>query len=118
MRVKGMVTLCSGVDAVAPLVVFQAHHAFTGKEIGIGPAQARGLVRSVIIQNQMMLGGLAGQALVEIHHLLIVAIHEVNLDAGGAPLGVEVQRRIHLLVHRSPVEPQAALSRPSVSRRR
>ncbi len=61
MRVKGIVTSCSGVTRVAPLAVFHAHHAFAGQQIGIGAAQSGGLVGAVEIHRQMMFGRLAHQ---------------------------------------------------------
>ena len=95
-----------GRHAVAPLAVFHAHHAFAGEEIRISPAQAGGFVRSVKIHNQMMFRRLADQALIEVHHLLIVVVHEIHFDPGSTPLRIEVQRLIHLLVHRPPIYPQ------------
>ena len=46
---------------------------------------------------------------VEIHHLLVVAVHEVDLHPGDAPLLVERERLVHLRLDAVPAGPQQDL---------
>jgi hypothetical protein len=60
---------------------------------------------AVQVDHQMVLAGLGQQAVVEVDHLLVVAVHEVDLDPLQAPLFIERQGLVHLGVHRLPVGP-------------
>ena len=73
------------------------------------PLQPGSLVRAVEIDRQVMLGRLAHAALVELHHLLVVAVHVVDLDSRRAPFLVEGQRLVHLLAQRQPIDPEQRL---------
>ena len=98
-----------GSDAGTPLVVLVAKHAFAGNQVGPGALRAGGLVGAVKIHQQMVRCGVLHGALVEVDHLLIVGVHEVDLDAGDAPL--LVQRESHVLLRGGviPAEPEEHL---------
>lgn len=49
------------------------------KVVGIGADEAGGVVGTMQIHQQFVFGGLGEQAVVEVHHLLVVAVHEVDL---------------------------------------
>ena len=45
-----------------------------------------GLVRAVEVDHQVMRGGLVGDAVVEVDSALVVALDEIDLESGDAPL--------------------------------
>ena len=89
-----------------PLGVLLAHHSFAGHQIRIGAAQPIGLEGSVVIDHEMMLGGLLHHAAIPVHHPLVVAVHEVDLDPGDAPFFKQRKRLVHVFVDRGPMRPQ------------
>ena len=58
------------------------------------------------IDHQMMLRRLLHHAAVEVDHPLIVAIHEIDLHAGDAPLLEQREGFVHLARNVGPVRPQ------------
>ncbi len=93
-------------DAGRPLGVLLAHHSFAGDQIGIGAAQPIRLEGSVVIDHEMVLGGFLHYPAIPVHHPLIVAVHEVDLDPGDAPLLKQRKGLVHVFVDRGPVRPK------------
>ena len=103
---KGQGDVVGGGDALAPLVVFRAHHRFLGQVVRVGPDQSVGRVGAMQVDHQLV-PGRCGQQLVEVvHHFLVGAVHEVDLDALDAPLLVGGQGFFHLPVQLLPLHPQ------------
>ena len=103
---EGQRHVVRGRLARAPLQVLLAHHAFARHQVGIGAPQSVGLEGAVIIDHQVMLRGFLRHRAVPVHHPLVVAIHEVDLDPRDAPLLKQRKGLVHLPVHRCPVRPQ------------
>ena len=61
------------------------------------------------VDHQVMRGGVLHHAMIEAHHPLVVAIHEVDFDARDAPLLKQRKRLVHVLVDRRPMRPQPEL---------
>lgn len=57
------------------------------------------------IHQQFVFGGLGEQAVVEVHHLLVVAVHEVDLDAFDAELLIPRKRLVHVRIQCAPMRP-------------
>src|SRR3954452_22627955 len=89
-------------DSPAELVVLVAENAFPREQIGPGSPQTRWLVCSVKVHHEMTLCRLFDHGCVPVHHLLVVALHEINLPSGDAPL----------LIHRECLTESAGLQRP------
>ncbi len=94
------------IGLVAPAVLLDLDQALPRQHVGIRPAQARRLVGAVEVDHHVPLGGLPRDPIAKIDHLLIVAVHEVDLDAPDAPLGKAIERRFALAVQRRPDHPQ------------
>ena len=58
------------------------------------------------VDGQVMFGGFADGALVAVDHLLVVTVHEVDLDAGDAPFLEEGERLVHLFRDVIPARPE------------
>jgi hypothetical protein len=58
------------------------------------------------IDQQTSLGGLAGHAMIELDHPLIVSLHEVDLDARNAQSLEAVERFVHVFVEGAPQHPE------------
>ena len=93
-------------DSCAPLAVLIPHHSLPRNQVGIGPAPAGRFVGPVEIDEQMVFGGLLDRAMVEIDHLLVVTVHEVDLHTAHPPLFVQGKRLVHLPVGTRPVQPE------------
>ncbi|RRA49152.1 hypothetical protein D1Y84_13610 [Acidipila sp. EB88] len=70
----------------AELVVFVTEHTLPGQKIRPGDAESCRLKSSVKIDHQVVFRGERHNILIPIHHGLVIAIHEVNLDARDTPL--------------------------------
>ncbi len=90
---------------VAPLALLQPQHALARDDVRPGAVQARRLVRAVEVYEQLARRGLARHALVEVHHPLVLALHEVDLDPLHAPPSELVERGLHLQVEGLPHDP-------------
>ena len=77
--------------AVAPLVVLVAQHAFARDLVGKRAIEPRRFECAVKVHQQLVLGGRAGDLFVPLDHLLVVAVHEIDLHAGDAPLLVAAE---------------------------
>ena len=77
-----------GIVAAAGLGLLHACDGFVAHDVGIGALHARGFGRAVEVDHQMMTGGQVGDAVVPVDSSLIVALDEVDLQAGDAPLFV------------------------------
>ncbi len=93
-------------DVVGPLVVLQPVHALEGEHVRPGAVEPRRLVRAVIVHEQMPRRRLTRDAIVVVHHRLIVALHEVHLDPLHAPALELVEGGLHLRVQRAPGRPE------------
>ncbi len=58
------------------------------------------------VDDQVIAGGGIDDALVEVHHLLIVAVHVVDLHPLDPPLLIERERHVHLIAHVLPHDPE------------
>ena len=68
--------------------------------------QPRGFVSAVEIHEEVPFRGLHGYALVVIDHPLVVALHEIDLDAFYTPFFELIQGRIHMIFERLPGHPE------------
>ena len=103
---NGKVTALSGDGQRAPLALLEAEHPLAGHHVRPRAVQPGGLVGAVEVHEQVPRGRLARDPLVEVDHPLVLALHEVDLDALHAPARELVERRLHLLVQRLPHDPQ------------
>src|SRR3972149_5135887 len=94
---------------MAPFTILEPHYTFAGEQVGIGATEAGGFESAMEIHYQVMFGGLTHDSLVEIHHLLVIAIHEVHFNARYTPLFVQREGSVHVLVHGLPPHPEQHL---------
>ena len=86
------------VAVVVPLGLFQAVHAFEIEHVGVGAAQSGRLVSSVEVDKQVVFGGHGCHAVIEIDHLLVVAVHEIDLETFDTQVGIVLAYKFHVLV--------------------
>ena len=58
------------------------------------------------IDEEVVFGGHSGHPFVEVDHYLVVAVHEIDLEALHAHLGIVLADALHFLVHRGVTGPQ------------
>ena len=80
------------------LCVLQAINALEVHNIGPGALQAGGLECSVEVHEQMIAGGRFRGTAVEVHHRLVVAVHEVHLEALDAHFRVFSAGALHIFL--------------------
>ena len=85
-------------------VELHAAHAFVGQHVGVLVVQSAGVEGAVEVDEDVVLGGFTGSALVEVHHPLVLTVHEVNLHALDAPF-LELREEVHVVVHGQPRQP-------------
>ena len=68
------------------------------EHIGVGTVEARGLVRAVEVDEEVVTGGGFSHAVVEVDDHLVVAVHEVDLEAFHAHVGIVLADMFHVLV--------------------
>ena len=112
-----------GRYVVAELGVFRALHCFAGHDVGIRALKSVGDVCPVEVEHEPVVCGAFRHAAVPVDDLAVVAVHEVDLHAGDAPLRVEresfAERVVACRVRRiePQPEPHAALLRVGYERR-
>ena len=67
-----------------PFHLLHSEHALVVDDIGEGAVQARGRVEAVIIEGEMILGALPGNAIGHFGGSLVVAVEEIDLEASDA----------------------------------
>ena len=82
------------------LAVLGSQDSFVTEHVGIGAFDAPWLAGPVEVEHQMMLRGFTRNVIVEFDTVLVIAIDEVDLDSGHAPLLIERKSLLHLLHHR------------------
>jgi hypothetical protein len=80
--------------------------SLAGQEVGPGPLLTRAGVGAVEVHGEVVLGGHAEHVVVEGHHLLVLAVHVVDLDALDPPPLVEREGLVHRVPQVLPVEPE------------
>ena len=80
----------------APAHVLQTVYALVVQDVGIGAVEAVRLERAVEVEHQMIFGGGLRGLGVEVEHQLVVAVHEVDLEALHAHLGVVLADMLHV----------------------
>ena len=102
-------------DPPAPFVVLGTEHAFLGEEVRPGAVEASGTVGAMQVEHQPVPGGAGHHAVEEGDHFLVVAVHEVDLDALDAHVAIPREDFVHARFQRLPVRPHpdadAALAR-------
>src|SRR5215831_1466135 len=94
------------VGCIAPFQVFHSLDAFRANQVGPGPGQNGRPYPAMKINQQLAIGGLSAEPVVEIDHKLIVPLHEVDFDALYAPRLKLVKRSLELIVQGLPHSPQ------------
>ena len=89
--------------------LLQAEDAFIADEVRIFILQSYRCECSVEIHDNLVLGSLLNNALVEIGHPLVCMIHEVYLHGWNAPLGIGLEQRVEVLLNGEPRQPQCNL---------
>ena len=82
----------------APLAPLHSPNPFAADHVGPGAGHGDLALSSVKIDQHFALGGLAARLVIEVDQLLIVALHEINLDALDPPLLKLVERLIKFIV--------------------
>ena len=67
-----------GIGVFAPLVLLEPAHAFNIHEVGPGSGHRRRSNRAMKINQHVAASSLAANLVIEIHHHLIVSLHEIN----------------------------------------
>ena len=93
------------VLGLAAAALLQAAHAFVADEVGQTLLQSGGFVRAVVVDEELVVGALAGHTFVEVHHPLVAVVHEVDLQSLHAHLGIEGDE-VHVLLYGEPREPE------------
>ena len=89
-----------------PLYVLQAVHALHVDDVGPGAHDAGGLEGAVEVDHELIAGGGLGGTAVEVHHRLVVAVHEVHLEALHAHLRVLAAGALHVAFERPVAGPE------------
>lgn len=79
-----------------PLHLLEAVHALEVDDVGIGALHARRLVDAVQVEQQPVAGGRTRRLVDEVGEQLVVAVHEVDLEAADAHLRVVGAELLHL----------------------
>ena len=101
---KGHVVFRFGIGA--PLTPFHPADTFRANQIGPCAGHTRGLLCAVEIHQHLAFCGFAADFVIVIDQELIVALHEINLDAFDTPLFVLIESGDKLIVQRFPNQPQ------------
>ena len=81
-----------------PFHLLHAEHALVVDDVGEGAVQARGRVEAVIIEGEMILGALLGNAIGHFGGSLVVAVEEIDLEASDAHGRILLASRFELVV--------------------
>ena len=79
-----------------PFHLLQAVHALEVEHVGIGAVEAGRLGRAVEVHHQVMPGARGGGKVEEIVDELVVAVHEVDLEALDAHVGIMLADLLHV----------------------
>ena len=82
----------------SPFQLLQSCHTLEVEHIGISSVESCGLESTVEVDQQVILGTHVGGTLVELSDNLVVAIHEINLEALDAYLAVVLAHMLHIAV--------------------
>ena len=82
----------------SPFQLLQSCHTLEVEHIGISSVESCGLESTVEVDQQVILGTHIGGTLVELGDNLVVAIHEINLEALDAHLAVVLAHMLHIAV--------------------
>ena len=103
---EGERAVVHGRDVGRALVVLHAVDPFKGQHVGVFALQSGRLEGAVEVDEQPAVERRAGDLLVEAHHLLVGALHEVDLDALDAPVAVGVEDPLEVPFHGVPQRPE------------
>lgn len=76
-----------GVGCQVPFRTFGAPDGFEIDDVGVEALHAGRLAAAVVVEQQFVFGGFAGQFLVPLHGDLIVAVEEIDFKSRYAPFG-------------------------------
>ena len=91
---------------VAPLHLFKPVHTLEVHDIRVGALESGRLVGTVEVHQQVVFGAHLGRPAEPVGHRLVVAIHEIHLEALDAHLGVVSADILHILRKRPPASPE------------
>ena len=89
-----------------PLHLLQAVYALEVDDIGIGAVQARRLVGTMEIDHHLVLGTHLGAGGIEVDHILVVTVHEIDLEALDTHAGEMQEDILHVAVDRPVAGPE------------
>ena len=81
-------------------------HAFEIDDVGIGPLDSRRLEYAVQVEQQPVPCGRTGGIVDKPDHLLVVPVHEIDLESLDAHFGIELAKLLHLPGEREVAEPE------------
>src|SRR5207253_5191879 len=88
----------------APLAPLHSANAFAADHVGPRAGHGDLFLPAVKIDEHLALRGFAAHLIVEIDQLLVVALHEIDLDSFDSPLRVLIERWNQLIVERFPYD--------------
>ena len=89
-----------------PFDLLQPVHAFEIDDVRIGPLDSRRFEYAVQVEQQLVPCGRTGGIVDEPDHLLVVPVHEIDLESLDAHFGIVLAKLLHLFGEREVAEPE------------
>ena len=93
-------------DVIRAFVVLHSIHALICHSVRIFALETGRLECTVVIDKKMALKALTSHILIEVHHILVIHLHKVDLDTLHSPITISIEDVLHILHHRSPQSPK------------
>ena len=95
-----------GRKVVCPFILLATVNTLRSKHVGVSACDTCGLVRAMVVNEQLELGSTFSSIVVPLNHPLVVTLHKVNLKTLYAPLFELGKSLVHLLLETQPCHPQ------------
>ena len=89
-------------DVIRTLVMLHTIDTLISHCVWIFALKACRLESSVVVHKKVTLEALTSNIFIEVDHVLIIHLHEVNLYTFHSPIAVCIKNILHILHHRSP----------------